>query len=108
MFLGEGNRFTLGSIHPIDGYELGMHVRHLLQLCYWFVGVFLWFYRESVPQISNGDFVREFLNLTPRRLAIRKVLDEQLQRMQDETQNEPVPKGIGPTYAKDEKGKRQS
>jgi hypothetical protein len=106
LFLGEGNQFTLGAIPPVDPYGIGLHVRHLIYLCYWYVGVFLWFYRELLPKTFGGDFAREFLDLTPRRAAVRLVLDLQLERMEEQMQKEPLPEGIGPAHAAANKSKR--
>src|SRR5712692_12076732 len=44
--VSEGNKFTLGSIPPINPLTLGDHVQHLMQLCYWYIGVFGYVYRE--------------------------------------------------------------
>ncbi len=101
LFLGEGNQFTLGAIPPVDALTLGTHLRDLVQLCYWYVGVFLWFYRESLPAIFGSDFAREFLGLTPRLKEIRLTLDEQLDRLHAEHMKESRPEGIGPAYSVD-------
>jgi len=68
LFLGEGNEFTLGGIHPIDVLSLGEQVRYLMYLCYWYIGFFVWNYREMLTKESAKDFARELLDLTPSRL----------------------------------------
>jgi hypothetical protein len=98
MFLGEGNQFTLGGIHPIDPYSLGTQVRYLMQLCYWYIGVLLWNYRDSMLDKNRKDFAEEMLALTPRRKALRKILDAQIKRLASEVEEEGPPRGIGPAY----------
>jgi hypothetical protein len=101
VFLGEGNQFTLAGIHPIDPLTLGGHVQHLIRLCYWYVGVFFWFHRETLPVLAGDDFGREFLNLTPRRHKILMMLGKQLDTLHEETMKKPEPSGIGPSYSLD-------
>jgi hypothetical protein len=43
LFLGEGNKFTLGAIPPVDPLILGDHVLHLMGLCYWYAAYFCTF-----------------------------------------------------------------
>lgn len=85
LFLGEGNRFTLGGIHPID------------RCMHWYIGMFVWNYRESTLSPDRDDFAREMLDLTPRRKSIAAALNEQLDRLRSESSNGP-PTGIGPSY----------
>jgi SEC-C motif len=100
LFLGEGNQFTLGAIPPIDLLVLGDHIHDLLDLCYWYVGVFLYSYSESVPDRIGPRFASEFLKLTPRITQLRSELHEQLAKVREEAaENEPPP-GIGPAFFK--------
>jgi len=101
LFLGEGNKFTLGSIPPIDPFVLGEHVRHLLQLCYWYVGIFAYFFREPVVPRTGIHFEAEFRMLTPRLARLRKVLTENLSKLHEEIQRQPLPEGIGPAFLHD-------
>ena len=107
MFLGEGNQFTLGGIHPIEELTLGTLIRYLMQLCYWYIGIFVWRYQEALPGLIGSDFAREFLSLTPRRKELRRVLDEQLDNLHDDLMKSPRPEGIGPAYSetKEQSGK---
>lgn len=81
VLLGEGNRFTLGAIPPIDPLNLGGHVRHLIRLCYWYVGVFLYFFRDVVTPRVDEHFKSSVLDLTPRMTCLQVTLDEQLERL---------------------------
>lgn len=98
LFLGEGNQFTLGAIPPIDLLVLGDHIRHLLDLCYWYVGVFLYSYRESLPERIGPRFAREFRELTPRIVRLRSALHEQLVRLREEATQDAPPEGLGPAF----------
>ncbi|MEK7992520.1 MAG: hypothetical protein AAB403_01835 [Planctomycetota bacterium] len=102
VFLGEGNRFTLGAIPPIDPFTLGDHVRHLIQLCYWYIGVFCYYYRESLPGRTGSKFATEFLKLTPRLKELRSALDGQLAEIQEKRIGQAKPGGIGPAFLDDE------
>ena len=96
LFLGEGNKFTLGAIHPVDPLNLGGHILHLMSLCYWYAGIFLYFYGQSIVPKLSAKFKRAVLDLTPRsdelQRNLRKALDE-LRKNKEER-----PPGIGPTY----------
>jgi len=98
LFLGEGNQFTLGAIPPIDLLVLGDHIHHLLDLCYWYVGVFLYSYRESLPDRIGPRFASEFLELTPRITQLRSALNEQLVKLREEAAEDEPPPGIGPAF----------
>lgn len=98
MFLGEGNEFTLGAIPPIDPFHLGSHVCDLMQLCYWFVGVFFYFYREALQKRIQPGFGTEFLKLTPRIKSLRRALDSQLAEMREKRLGDGRPSGIGPAF----------
>ena len=96
--MGEGNKFTLGSIPPINPLTLGDHVQHLMQLCYWYIGVFGYFYRESVPARIGHRFAPAFLDLTPRIERLRNTLNGQLAKFHDEMEREPKHEGIRPAF----------
>jgi hypothetical protein len=100
VFLGEGNRFTLGAIPPIDPLNLGGHVRHLMSLCYWYVGVFLYFFREVVTPRVDEQFKSSFLDLTPRIKRLKVTLDEQLNELRERSSKEPVPQSVGTKFLK--------
>jgi hypothetical protein len=80
----------VGGIHPIDPYDLGTHIRYLMHLCYWYVGVFFWFYRQTLPSISGEAFAKQFLDLTPRRKRLLPVLEKQLRELHDDLMKEPT------------------
>ena len=98
MFLGEGNEFTLGAIPPIDPLILGGHIRDLMQLCYWYIGVFCYFYREVMQRRIGSAFATEFLTLSPRIKRLRDTLDQQLAEMQEKRLGHARPQGIGPAF----------
>jgi|GEM_PF-2693798 len=98
LFLGEGNKFALGAIPPIDLAVLGDHIRNLLDLCYWYVGVFLYSYRESLSERIGPRFASEFRELTPRITRLRSALHEQLVKLKEETAQDAPPPGIGPAF----------
>jgi len=98
LFLGEGNQFTLGAIPPIDLLVLGEHIRDLLDLCYWYVGVFLYSYRESLPERIGPRFASEFRELTPRVTRLRTALHEQLVGLREEAAKDEQPQGLGPAF----------
>ena len=88
----------LGSIPPIDPLILGDHVQHLMQLCYWYIGVFVYFYRESVLARIGHRFASEFLDLTPRIERLRSTLDGLLAKFHDEMKRAPKPEGVEPAF----------
>lgn len=98
VFLGEGNRFTLGAIPPVDPLVLGEHIRHLIQLCYWYIGIFVYFYLKSLARSVRSKFTTELLKLTPRLKQLRSHLQEQLLTLQEELEQEEEPEGIGPAF----------
>jgi hypothetical protein len=56
VFLGEGNEFTLGAISPIDPLTLGDHVRYLMHLCFWYIGVFCLFLSRVSSAFERDPF----------------------------------------------------
>jgi len=98
LFLGEGNKFPLGGSPPIDPLALGRLVLHLVKLCYWYVGVFGYYYRTTVQQQATSWFAGELINLTPRIRRILGALDSQLAKLQEDLMKEGVPGGIGPAF----------
>lgn len=94
-FLAEGNKFTLGSIFPIDELTLGGHIRHLMQLAYWLIGVFGFCYHETGKSLGE-DFARAVLGLTPRIQQLGPKLTRQLEQLRKQLRNEGVPEGVGP------------
>ena len=105
VFLGEGNRFTLGAIPPIDPLNLGGHIRHLISLCYWYVGVFLYFFREVVTPRVDEQFKSSFLDLTPRMKRLKVTLDEQLNELRKHATKEPVPESVGTAFLQSKSGR---
>jgi hypothetical protein len=95
VFLGEGNKFTLGAIPPIDPLNLGLHVAHLMRICYWHVGVFMWRYRTLMAKLGE-PFATDFLQLRPRMERLISTLDGQLEHLHKEHAKEPKPEGVGP------------
>jgi len=98
LFLGEGNKFPLCGVPPIDPAELGRFVLHLVRLSYWYVGVFAYYYRTSLRRQGGPQFIGEFLNLTPRIKQIRGALEAQLTRLHEETIAAGKHEGIGPAF----------
>ena len=66
-----------------------------MRLCYWYVGVFSWFYRDTLPQRTEPEFATEFLALTPRIQKLQPALEEQLDRLRQEGVAEGKPEGVG-------------
>jgi hypothetical protein len=98
LFLGEGNRFPLCGVPPIDPAELGRFVLHLVRLSYWYVGVFAYYYRTSLQRQGGPQFIAEFLKLTPRIKQIRSALEAHLTRLEEGLTARGKPEGIGPAF----------
>jgi len=69
-----------------------------MQLCYWYIGVFVYFYRESLARSARSKFKTEFLKLTPRLKRLRSHLQEKLVTLQEELEKEGKPEGLGPAF----------
>jgi hypothetical protein len=98
LFLGEGNKFPLGGVPPIDPAELGQFVLRLVQLSYWYVGVFAYYYRTSLQEQAGPQFIAELLSLTPRIKQIRSALETQLTGLSAEVTARGKPEGVGPAF----------
>lgn len=98
LFLGEGNEFTLGAIPPIDPLILGEHVRRLMEISYWYVGVFLYSYHELLAEHIDTRFAEEFKKLTPRIKELRISLHEELLKLREEDTGDEQPESFGPSF----------
>jgi hypothetical protein len=93
-FLGEGNKFPLGSIFPIDELTLGRHIRHLMQQAYWLIGVFVFHYHRVAKSLGQ-DFEEAVLKLTPRIEQLGRKLTRKLEQLREELSAQGVPDSVG-------------
>lgn len=83
-YLGEGNRFVLGSIGMPDLVLVTDHCIRLIQMWFWFVAAVGYFYRKVVDKVDN-EFGKDYVKTVEEAKAVNSWLSENFNKLLQES-----------------------
>lgn len=79
-YLGDGNKFTLGSIGSPDLFLLTDHCIKLIQIWFWLTAIVAFFYRMEIKKVDNA-FPSDYMNTVEEGRKIIFSLSQELQKL---------------------------